>query len=60
RTTTRMFRDSEHKTRGVITRESGRSSIPETAGLEPRGRDVLDRPVEPRDDSVEWGAASYP
>ncbi|MFT5552363.1 MAG: hypothetical protein ACI9P3_001769 [Bradyrhizobium sp.] len=55
-----MFRDSEHKTRGVITRESGRSSIPETAGLEPRGRDVLDRPVEPRDDSVEWGAASYP
>jgi len=28
----------------VIARESGRSSIPEAAGIEPRGRGVLDTP----------------
>jgi len=35
----------------VIARESGRSSIPETVAIETRGRGVLDRPVEPGDDS---------
>jgi hypothetical protein len=34
----------------VMPRESGASSIPETAVLEPMGRGVLDRPVEPGDD----------
>jgi hypothetical protein len=31
----------------VIARESGRSSIPETPMIEPRGRGVLDAPLEP-------------
>src|SRR5690242_6258704 len=34
----------------VMLRESGASSIPETAVLEPMSRGVLDRPVEPGDD----------
>jgi hypothetical protein len=37
----------------VIAREGGQSSIPETAAIEPRSRGVLDRPVEPGDDSGE-------
>src|SRR6185369_9262652 len=34
----------------VIVRESGRSSIPETAVIERKSRSVLDRPVKPDDD----------
>jgi hypothetical protein len=30
---------------------TGRSSIPETAATEPKGRGVLGRPVKPGDDS---------
>ncbi len=39
--------------------ESGRSSIPETPVLESRSRGVLDRPVEPGDNSVSGDAASH-
>jgi hypothetical protein len=35
---------------GVIAREGGRSSIPETAVIEPMGHGVLGRPVKPGDD----------
>ena len=35
----------------VIVRESGRSSIPKTAMIEAIWPGVLDRPVEPGDDS---------
>jgi len=42
----------------VIARESGQSSIPETAVLERMGRSVLDRPVEPGDDGVKTSSAS--
>ncbi|MDH2386563.1 hypothetical protein, partial [Bradyrhizobium sp. CER78] len=45
-------------TRGVITRESGCSSIPEAAVLESKGRGGLDRPVEPGDDSENGDAVS--
>jgi hypothetical protein len=33
----------------VIARECGRSSIPETEVLDPRGRSVLGHPVKPGD-----------
>jgi hypothetical protein len=31
----------------VIARESGRSSTPEASAMEPKGRGVLDHPLEP-------------
>jgi hypothetical protein len=38
----------------VVAREGGRSSIPETLAIAPRGRGVLDRPVKPDDDFFLW------
>jgi hypothetical protein len=34
-----------------MTGSGGRSSIPETPMMESRGRNILDRPVKPDDDS---------
>jgi len=46
------YREDERvKFSAVIAREGGRSSIPETPVMESRSRGVLDRPVEPDDDS---------
>jgi hypothetical protein len=39
----------------VIVRESGRSGIPKTAMIEAIWPGVLDRPVEPGDDSIGCG-----
>jgi len=41
---------------GVIAREGGRSSIPETVEIKSRGRGVLDAPVKPGHDSGGLGA----
>ncbi|CAN0507704.1 unnamed protein product, partial [Phaeothamnion confervicola] len=39
-----MCREMAKSYSGVIVREGGRSSIPETLMIEPRGRGVLDHP----------------